>query len=78
MKKTLAFLYIIFGIILIIISVLALVKAFDQFQQIQTAGIDTNYGYLFGSILFPLLITVTGRWLYRKGKENWKANTQAK
>jgi hypothetical protein len=65
MKKIAAVLLICCGIMLIIISILALVKAFEVFNAI---GSDRqNLVYIFGSILFPLLLTVLGRWLFRKG-----------
>jgi hypothetical protein len=32
-----------------------------------------DFAYLFGSVLIPLLITVIGRWLYRRGKNKWKS-----
>ncbi len=65
MKKAGGILLIILGIILIIISILALVQAFEVFRAI---GSDSeSLSYVFGSIVFPLLITVIGRWIYRKG-----------
>lgn len=74
MKKTGAILLIITGVILITFSILALVRAFEVFQYI---GKDSDsLGYVFGSILFPLLLTVVGRWVYRKGKEMWKLSKE--
>ena len=67
LKKSLGFLLIVIGAIMVIISILALVKAFDLFTNRQNTGF--NYGYAFGSILFPLLLTVCGRWVYRMGKQ---------
>ena len=67
LKNIFGFVVIVLGIIMVIISILALVKAFGLFNQ------DTismyGYGYLFGSIIFPLLLTVTGRWVYRIGRQ---------
>ena len=67
MRKTGAVLLIIIGIVLVVISILSLVSAFDTFTKL---GTDIyNFGYVFGSVIFPLLLTVFGRWLYRRGKE---------
>jgi multisubunit Na+/H+ antiporter MnhG subunit len=65
MKKSFGFLLIVCGAILITISIMGLVKAFDVFTSL---GADfENVGYVFGSIIFPLLLTVFGRWVFRKG-----------
>jgi hypothetical protein len=72
-RKFIALLLIIIGCVMIIISILALIKAFDQFQHRVDGEAEHQYGYMFGSIFVPLLITVCGRWIYRKGKEHWKA-----
>lgn len=71
MKKLIAGSLIVLGIVFIIVSVLALIQAFDNMQKMQLEMDD--FGYLFGSVLIPLLITVTGRWLYRKGKTKWQS-----
>ena len=65
MKKILGILLIITGVILIIISIMGLVKAFDAFATLGSS--PESIGYTFGSIIFPLLLTVFGRWLFRKG-----------
>lgn len=65
MKKLSGVLLIIIGAILVIISIMGLVKAFDIFTSIGP-GFE-NFGYVMGSILFPLLLTVFGRWVFRKG-----------
>jgi len=70
MKRTTGFLLIVVGVIFITISILALVKAFEIFNAIGTDS--QSLGYVFGSIVFPLLITVIGRWLFRKGMERWR------
>lgn len=67
MKKAGGFLLIVIGILMILISIIALVKAFDVFGDLGS-GAET-YSYVFGSIVIPLLITVTGRWLFRKGNQ---------
>jgi ABC-type transport system involved in multi-copper enzyme maturation permease subunit len=67
MKKFLGVLLVSLGAIFIVISILSLVKAFDIFNKT-----DPNFetlGYIFGSVLFPLLLTVLGRWIFRKGFE---------
>jgi len=65
MKKLLGIFLIITGVILIVISIMGLVKAFDIFTTLGT-GVE-SMGYIFGSIIFPLLLTVFGRWVFRKG-----------
>lgn len=65
MKKILGILLIITGVILIIISIMGLVKAFDTFSTLGSS--PESIGYTFGSIIFPLLLTVVGRWIFRKG-----------
>jgi len=64
-KKLFGFLLLIGGVIFILISILCLVKAFDVFNTMGP-GLE-NMGYVFGSIIFPLLLTVFGRWVFRKG-----------
>jgi multisubunit Na+/H+ antiporter MnhG subunit len=72
MKKLLGALLVICGAIIIIISIMGLVKAFDTFNSM---GPDfENVGYVFGSILFPLLLTVFGRWVFRKGIAMFRRN----
>jgi len=73
MKRLGAFLLIGIGVILIIISILALIHAYDTLQKMKLE-LAADFGYLFGSIFIPLLLTVCGRWLYRRGKSLWKAN----
>lgn len=65
MKKILGMLLIITGVILIIVSIMGLVKAFDVFSTLGSS--PESIGYTFGSIVFPLLLTVVGRWTFRKG-----------
>lgn len=65
MKKLYGIILIFIGAILVIISIMVLVKAFDIFNTIGP-GFE-NFGYVMGSILFPLLLTVFGRWVFRKG-----------
>lgn len=67
MKKLAGLLLIVFGIILIIFSILVLIKAFDTFTLMGSSA--ESVGYTIGSIIFPLLLTVIGRWIYRKGRE---------
>jgi multisubunit Na+/H+ antiporter MnhG subunit len=65
MKKILGVALILVGVVVVIISIMGLVKAFDVFN---TLGAGTeSIGYVFGSIVFPLLATVIGRWIIRKG-----------
>jgi multisubunit Na+/H+ antiporter MnhG subunit len=71
MKKLAGALLIITGIILIIISIMGLIKAFDTFTQMESTS--ESIGYVLGSIIFPLLLTVFGRWLFRKGFKLWRA-----
>lgn len=66
MKKFSGFLLIIAGIMLIIISIMALVQAFDIFTASGTS--TESVGHVLGSIIFPLLLTVFGRWVLRKGR----------
>ncbi|MES2679802.1 MAG: hypothetical protein V4635_07960 [Bacteroidota bacterium] len=72
MKKFLGFLLVISGAIFILISIMCLVKAFDLFNTMEP-GFE-NMGYVFGSIIFPLLLTVFGRWVFRKGIAMIKGN----
>jgi len=67
MKKTLGSLLIVAGVILVIISIMALVQAFDMFRIEGTSA--PSVGHVLGSIVFPLLLTVSGRWMIRKGRE---------
>lgn len=46
---------------------MGLVKAFDIFYE--SASYDRNFIYTLGSIVFPLLLTVLGRWTFRRGLE---------
>ena len=66
MKKFSGFLLIVTGIVLIIISIMALVQAFDIFRASGTS--QGSVGHVLGSIIFPLLLTVFGRWVLRKGR----------
>jgi len=65
MKKFFGILLIIVGAVLILISIMGLVRAFDVFNTMG-GGLE-NMGYVLGSILFPLLLTVFGRWVFRRG-----------
>jgi len=67
MKKLAGVFLGIIGIILIIFSIIVLVKAFDAFSAMGSS--TDSIGYTIGSIIFPLLLTVTGRWIFRKGLE---------
>jgi hypothetical protein len=67
MKKLAGNLLILLGILVILFSIIVLVKAFDLFTTMDS-GIE-SIGYTIGNIIFPLLITVLGRWMFRKGKE---------
>jgi multisubunit Na+/H+ antiporter MnhG subunit len=66
MQKLTGFLLIVLGVILIFISIMTLVRAFDVFSNLEASS--ENIGYTFGSILFPLLLSVIGRWIFRKGR----------
>jgi len=70
MKKTFGFFMIAAGVLLILISILALVRVYDVFTALQNDA--ASYGYVIGSIAFPLLITVIGRWIFRKGVQRVK------
>jgi hypothetical protein len=74
MKKIPAILMILSGSILVLISIMALVAAFNLVGSMQSAE---SIGYVFGSILFPLLLTVIGRWVFRKGMESWRRKNSA-
>jgi multisubunit Na+/H+ antiporter MnhG subunit len=65
MKKVLGYALILTGVVLILISIMGLVKAFDTFSMMGSS--TESIGYTFGSIVFPLLLTVSGRWVFRKG-----------
>ncbi len=65
MNKVYGVLLILAGSLLLLISILALVSAFDVFSA--TGGSAEDIGYAIGSIIFPLLLTVFGRWVFRKG-----------
>jgi len=58
---------IVIGAIIVIISILALMKGFDTFSHMERSA--ESIGYAIGSIIFPLLLTVLGRWTIRKGRE---------
>jgi len=75
MKTFLGLLFILIGVIFILISIMGLVKAFDVFSNMDSSG--ESMGYVFGSIVFPLLITVIGRWIFRKGITKLKAKPSA-
>lgn len=64
-SRSLGLLIVIAGWILVIISVFALVKGYDTFSAMEM-GME-SVGYALGSIIFPLLLTVMGRWVIRKG-----------
>lgn len=66
MNKLLGFFLMSFGIILIIVSIIGLINAFNVFTRIEYTS--ENVSYTIGSIVIPLLLTVIGRWLFRKGK----------
>ncbi len=70
MKKLSGFFLILSGVILVLISIMGLVKAFDTFTQ--TGSSTENIARTLGSIIFPLLLTVSGRWLFRKGLVLWR------
>lgn len=65
MKKILGFLVLLLGIVSILISIMGLVRSFDIFSEMEAS--TENIGYTFGSIVFPLLLAVIGRWLFRRG-----------
>lgn len=65
MNKFFGILLIITGAVLVIISIFALIKSFDAF--VVMGGGTENIAYVIGSIVFPLLLTVFGRWVIRKG-----------
>lgn len=65
MKKILGFLVLLLGVFCILISIMGLIKAFDLFSSLEAS--TENMGYTLGSIVFPLLLAVIGRWLFRKG-----------
>ena len=66
MKKIAGITLIVVGVLLIITSIMALVRAFDIFTAMDSSA--ESVGYTIGSIVFPLLLTVIGRWIFRKGK----------
>ena len=66
MKKLAGYFLLILGILLILTSIMALVRAFDIFTTMDSS--TESIGYTLGSIIFPLLLTVFGRWVFRKGK----------
>lgn len=65
MRKLAGYVLIITGSVLVLISILGLVKAFDVFYEADSGS--RNYTYTLGSIVFPLLMTVLGRWVFRTG-----------
>ena len=70
MKKLFGSLLILTGGLLILMSILVLVQAFDVF--IEMGSSSENVMYTLGSIVFPLLLTVFGRWVWRKGLGFWR------
>ncbi len=67
MKKALGALLLVVGILLITFSIFALISVYNEFEALSGAGM-AEYSYSFGKLLFPLLLTVLGRYIYRKGK----------
>lgn len=65
MKKTLGVILVFIGVIFVIISIIGLIKSFDLFSSLGSNS--ESISYIFGSILFPLILTVIGRGLIRKG-----------
>ncbi len=76
MRKILGFFLILLGVILIIISIMGLVKAFDTFSTMGSSAVSV--GYTFGSVVFPLLLTVFGRWVFRKGLAIFRNKAETK
>ena len=74
MKKAAGVLLILIGVIIILFSILILVKAFDSFSAMGST--TESIVYTIGNIIFPLLLTVSGRWVFRKGQGLLKGNVQ--
>jgi hypothetical protein len=66
MHKALGIFFILCGVVFVIVSIFALMKGFDTFSHMGSS--TESIGYAIGSIIFPLLLTVWGRWLIRKGR----------
>lgn len=60
---------IIAGVLLIAISILGLIRVFNLMQNLGGSAQPYDYGYVIGSLIFPLILTVSGRWIYRKGRD---------
>jgi amino acid permease len=67
MKKMIGVLLFLFGIVLIVFSIMLLVTVFDGF--VYSGSSAEEFVHTLGAIVFPLLLTVLGRWLYRKGRD---------
>lgn len=72
MHKLAGLLLITAGIVLIVFSVIVLAMAFDLYANKGT--FSESVAYTMGSIVFPLLLTVLGRWMLRKGRKMRKQN----
>jgi hypothetical protein len=72
MKKTAGFILMFAGIILTILSIVGIIKAFDMFGITESS--IRSILCAFTSIIIPLLVAVLGRWTYRKGQEFRKAD----
>lgn len=68
MRKTLAFLLVTVGWLLVLYSLMVLVRWFDMLSALETN--TENLGYIFGSILAPMLLIAIARWMIRKGMKN--------
>lgn len=73
MKKAWGAALLVVGILVISFSIVALISVYNEFEALSGAGMG-DYTYSFGKLLFPLLLTVLGRYIYRKGKAALRAN----
>jgi hypothetical protein len=74
MPRSLAIILVVVGWLIIIYSLLVLVRWFDMLAALETNS--ENLGYIFGSILAPMLLIAVARWLIRKGMRALRKRSQ--
>ena len=70
MKRFISIVLVIAGWLLVIYSLVTLARLFDLLSVLE--GSSENLGYIFGSILAPMLLIAIARWMIRKGMKTLK------
>jgi multisubunit Na+/H+ antiporter MnhG subunit len=68
MTKIISIVLVIAGWLLVIFSLVALARLFDTFTKPNSG--TGNAGYIFGSVLAPMLLIAIARWMIRMGMKN--------